>query len=343
MLRAFPDAPLYTSLYDPDTTFPEFRDADVRPLWTNRIAALRKDHRKGLLLYPAAFSNLNVDADVTICSSSGFAHGARTTGRKVVYCYTPARWLYDEATTYLANASTLVKAGLKTAAPALRRWDRHAAGTADRFLTSSTAVARRIRDVYGINAEILPAPVPDLTQGHATPIADLAPGFVLCVGRLLPYKNVDVIMDAFGQLPGERLVVVGEGPEHERLEHLARSNTTLLGRVDDDELRWLYANSAGLVASSYEDYGLTPLEANAFGKPAVVLRGGGFVDTVLDGETGVFFDTATAPAIVIAIRYLLAARWDSVTLRAHASTYTGAEFETSLQALVRGQRSAVAA
>ena len=111
ILKMYPDAPLFTAVYNPDGTYPEFADYDVRPLWTNRVGALRRDHRRGLLIYPLAFSALKVDTDVVVCSSSGFAHGVRTTGRKVVYCYTPPRWLYDEAHTYLAGWPTPV-AGL---------------------------------------------------------------------------------------------------------------------------------------------------------------------------------------------------------------------------------------
>lgn len=315
ILEAFPGAPLYTALYEPDATYPEFADHDVRPLWTNRIAALRRDHRRGLLLYPLAFSGLTVDAEVVICSSSGFAHGVRATGRKVVYCYTPARWLYDQAGTYLAGWPPAVAAALRVAGPALRRWDKRAANTADRYLTSSSVVRDRIAAAYGIEADVVPPPMTiDVTQPQ-TPVAGVEAGFVLCVSRLLSYKNVDAVVAAFDSLPDARLVVVGDGPERARLEAMAGANVSSLRRVDDAQLAWLYANCAGTVSASYEDYGLTPLEAAAYGKPSAVLRAGGFLDTVVDGETGVFFDRPVAIDIADAVTDMLHSSWDAYLMQ----------------------------
>src|SRR5205823_12380194 len=112
----------------------------------------------------------------------------------------------------------------------------------------------------------------------------LESGFFLCVSRLLPYKNVGAVVETFAELPSERLVVVGTGPEERRVRTAAAGNVRFLGSVSDEELRWLYGECRGLVAASYEDYGLTPLEAASFGKPSTVLRAGGFLDTVVDGS-----------------------------------------------------------
>lgn len=331
MLKAFPGAPLYTSLYDPATTFPEFADHDVRPLWTNKLRALHRDHRRGLPLYPFAFSTTTIDADVVLCSSSGFAHGVRTTGRKVVYCYTPARWLYGEAPAYLGGWPAPVRTAVRAATPALRAWDRQGMASAGRILTSSTAVAERIRDVYGTDADVVPPPAGLSTRGEERPVAGIEPGFVLSVGRLLPYKNVDGLVAAMEQLPGERLVVAGSGPERERLEAQAGANVTFVGEVDDVQLRWLYANCAGVVSASFEDYGLTPIEAAAYAKPATVLRRGGFVDTVAEGATGVFFDKLYGKAIAEAITRMLGHSWDGCVITAHAARYDQPTFAAALQ------------
>ncbi|MCA1706870.1 MAG: glycosyltransferase [Actinobacteria bacterium] len=311
MLKAFPGAPVYTALYEPDSTFPEFKDEDVRPLWTNRIAALRRNHRRGLLLYPLAFSSLKIDADVVICSSSGFAHGARTTGHKVVYCHTPARWLYDQAGTYLAGWPPAVARLVRAAGPVLRRWDKHAASTADRYLTNSNAVRDRIRDVYGIEAEVAAPPAPSTVNGEQRAVPGVEPGFVLCVSRLLSYKNVGAVVSAFDRLPDARLVVVGEGPEKSRLTDAAGSNVAVLGRVDDWQLAWLYANCAGVVCASYEDFGLTAIEAASCGKPVAALRAGGFLDTVVEGENGIFFDWPVSHEVASAINAVLTSDWDA--------------------------------
>lgn len=322
MLKAFPGAPVYTALYEPDGTFPEFADYDVRPMWTNRVRALRRDHRRGLLVYPIAFSRLLIDAELVLCSSSGFAHGVKTTGRKVVYCHTPPRWLYDQSATYLAGWPPAVARVVRLAGPALRRWDRRAAASAHAYVANSSMVRDRIMATYDIDAKVVPPPFAPLTGGGPRP----TPGFVLCVSRLLAYKNVNAVVAAFDRLPGARLVVVGSGPEMQTLTATAGPNVTLLGRVSDADLEWLYGNCAGVVAASYEDFGLTAVEAAAHGKPSAVLRFGGFLDTVVDGETGVFFDEPAAPYIAKAIEQLLAGEWDASAVLGHAEFFTEQAF-----------------
>jgi glycosyltransferase involved in cell wall biosynthesis len=256
-------------------------------------------------------------------------------GRKVVFCYTPARWLYQSAG-YLGRRDHAAWVALAALKPLLLRWDRNAALTADLYLTSSTAVRDRIRDAYGIEAELLPPPHTLDPDGPQREIDRLEPGFFLCVSRLLPYKNVDAVIGAFAGL-SERLVVVGSGPEEARLRSLAGPNVRLLGAVSDEELRWLYANCLAVVAASREDYGLTPLEGAAFGKPSAVLRWGGFLDTVVDGTTGVFFDTPSAEDVCNALAELSAETWSDEAIRAHAERYSEARFVERLRAIVLEQ------
>lgn len=335
MLKAFPEAPLYTAVYDREATYPEFAAHDVRPLWTNRLGVLRRDYRRGLLLYPLAFSSLKLDADIVLCSSSGYAHAVRTTRRKVVYCYTPARWLYDQAGTYLSNWPKYVKVAVSATGPALRRWDRRAAQTADVYLTSSSAVRDRIRTTYGIAAEVMPPAAPNRSRVRPIPVPSVQPGFVLCVSRLLAYKNVDGVCAAFKELPEARLVVVGEGPEHGRLAAEVPPNVLLAGRVSDNQLSWLYENSAGVVSASYEDFGLTVIEAGSFGKPVAVLQWGGFLDTVVEGTTGVFFDQPTPSAVVAAVRRMTETDWDSTAIEAWAEHFSEASFIRRLKERVQ--------
>jgi glycosyltransferase involved in cell wall biosynthesis len=186
--------------------------------------------------------------------------------------------------------------------PGLKRWDRRAASTATRYLTNSTTVRARIWKVYGIDAEVLPPPPTLDPSGPQEAALGLEPGFFLCVSRLLPYKHVDIVMEAVASLPWARLVIVGSGPDERRLRSLAGDRIRILGRVDDAVLRWCYANCSAVVAASYEDFGLSPLEGNCFGKPSVVLRAGGFLDTVLEGVNGTFFDELTPAAIAGALR-----------------------------------------
>jgi glycosyltransferase involved in cell wall biosynthesis len=334
MLKAFPDAPLYTSLYASDRTFPEFRDADVRPLAIDGFAPFRRNHRLAAPFLAPAFSRLRIEADVVLCSSSGWAHGVRTEGRKVVYCFTPARWLYQSGR-YFGRHRLAAQAALRAVRPLLLRWDGRAAHSAQQYLTQSTAVRERIRLLYGIDAEVLPGPF-RLGPGDTVPVAGIEPGFFLSDSRLLPYKNVDAVIAAFSRLPNHQLVVAGTGPEADRLRAQAPRNVRLVGLVSDETLRWLYQHCAGLIAASYEDYGLTPLEAAAHGKPTAALRWGGYLDTVVEGETGIFFDAPAPEAIRDVVSQLARQPFKPIAIRAHASRYSEDVFISRLRAIVLG-------
>ena len=360
MADAFPGAPLYTTLYDQERTFPEMADLDLRVTRLNRYGPLRRDHRRALPFLARAVSTSPIDADVVLASSTGWAHGFPTDGRKIVYCHAPARWLYQRdrylgtgkpGETPVQRARRYAATGVLGAVAApLRGWDRRAAHSADVYLANSTVTREAVRAAYDIDAEVL-APPPALTAtgdrrrpaGLDTLPDDLTSSgtFVLCVARLLPYKNVDVVIEAAGAHPDRGFVVVGGGPDRPRLEAVlaasGRRNVVLLGRVSDAELRWLYQACAVLVAASYEDYGLSPLEAATFGKPSVVLRDGGYLDTVVEGTTGWFFDRPDASSVARALTEALAARWDRTDLINHAEHFGARRFTTRLRELVEEQ------
>jgi glycosyltransferase involved in cell wall biosynthesis len=333
MLRAFPEAPVYTSLYEPHATYPEFRSADIRTLALNRFSILRRHHRLSMPVLAPAFSRLELKERVVLCSSSGWSHGVRVAGRKIVYCYTPARWLYD-TDSYLGSSQRAAKLALAFFGPSLNRWDRFAAASADRYLTSSSVVRQRIRSLYGFEAEILPPPPALNPKGAGQAIHGLKPGFILCVARLLPYKNVDVVVRAFRESKSQQLVIVGTGPDARRLRALGGRNVHFAGCVTDGQLRWLYENCSGTIAASYEDYGLTPLEAATFGKPSAVLRQGGFLDTVKEGETGVFFDEPRVTAVTAALERLEREDWNAAAIRAHAAQYSESRFIARIRQIV---------
>jgi glycosyltransferase involved in cell wall biosynthesis len=334
--RAFPGAPLYTSLYERETTYPALAQVDVRTLPIDRIGLLRRHHRAALPLLAPAFSRLRIDADVAVCSSSGWAHGARVEGRKIVYCHTPARWLY-QADRYLRGRGRLVRTGAQVLQVPLERWDRSAALSADLYLANSTVVAERIEALYGIEAEVLPPPPALAPDGHAEAIPGIDPGFVLLVSRLLPYKNVDAVVRALDSLPAERLVVAGAGPEEPRLRALAGGNTTFLGSVTDAQLRWLYGSCRLLVAASYEDFGLTPVEAASFGKPTVALRWGGYLDSI-DEVNGIFFEEPSPGEIAAAVGDGLKTTWKKADIVQVAQRFSEEGFIARLREIVGGER-----
>ncbi|MCT2085758.1 glycosyltransferase [Microbacterium enclense] len=332
--RAFPKAPIYTTLYQPETTYPEFAASTIVTSPLNRIPLLRRSHRLALPFLAWAAGRTRVDAKHTIVSSSGWAHGFPTTGSKIVYCYSPARWLYQRDAYLGTSKVTLTSVALRVLSPFLKRWDRRASRSATKYFAISTVVQRRIQETYGIDSEVLPAPHSvDMTIPQEP--VDLGPleeqqGLYLCISRLLPYKNVDVVIEAFNVL-GLPLVVVGAGPEERRLSALAGPNVVMVKDLTDGQIQWLYARSIAVVSSSYEDFGLTPIEGATHGKPSIVLRWGGFLDTILEDRTGVYFDEPTPEALSAAVTRFQASTWDEETIRRHADLFTEEHFARRLR------------
>ena len=343
LMKAFPGAPVHTTLYDPEGTYPEFADADIRTSPLNRIGPLRRDHRLALPLLAPAASQLRIDAVVVVASSSGWAHGFRTAGRTIVYCHNPARWLY-QTDEYLGGPAWRSPLGPPVMAlrPLLRRWDRRAAGAVDVYLANSRVVQHRIATTYGRDAELLPPPHGMDASAHQEPVAELAdwdPGYALVVSRLLPYKNVDTVIEAVRD-SGRRLVVVGHGPEEGRLRATLPDHVRLLGGLSDAQLRWVYARAGVLVAASHEDFGLAPLEAAAFGIPTLALRAGGFLETVLEGETGLFFDRPEPESIAATLALFDRHEWHADTMRSRAEQFGEARFIDRIRAVALGDEQA---
>ena len=340
MHRAFPEATIHTTLYNPDATYPEFREARIATSGLNRIGLLRRNHRAALPFMMRTSSRLTVDADVVLVSSSGWAHGFDFTGRALIYCHAPARWLYQPAV-YLGGPMYASWRGIALAAlwPFLVRWDQSAAARADRYVCNSRIVRERIKSAYGIDAEVLRAPVGLSSGGIVSPIREVGDwadsGFLLVVSRLMPYKNVSAVIEAM-RGSGDRLLVIGTGPERNALERDLPGNVRILSDLADAQMRWAYEEALALIAPSHEDYGLTPLEAASWGTPTLALREGGYLDTVVEGVTGLFFDTPTAPAIRTAINEYRSHPWDPDAIREHMEQFTEARFAARLQAEVAG-------
>ena len=330
LLKAFPGARLVTSIYNPDTTFPEFAKYDIERSWLDKVPAFRADPRRALPLLPVVFSGIRLDdVDLVICSSSGWAHGVQTAATKLVYCHTPARWLHVSGD-YVGNQSRPVKVALALLSPYLRWWDRRAEANSTAYFANSTTVAERIHTVYGRNARVLAPPITLDARGEQEPVAGLAPGFLLTVSRARGYKNAAVVCEAVAAMPSERLVVVGGLPTHPHDHATWPGTLTGVENVTDAELRWLYANCSALVAASYEDFGLTPLEGNLFGKPAVVLQAGGFLDTLVEGTTGTFIKELSSRGVQEAIFALRTLTLDAAEITAHGEKYSLRSFARAL-------------
>jgi glycosyltransferase involved in cell wall biosynthesis len=347
--RAFPDAPIYTSVYEPDSTFREFQGLDIRPSILNKSHFLRHNYRLAFPFLPHTFSNMHIPAKVVICSSSGWAHGIQTDGTKLVYCHSPARWLYKPNDYFrISSSSRLLQRGLpsyeqlhssrlshglvKILGSRLRNWDVAAAATAERYFVNSTITATEVEERYKRTSTLLsPPPACTVDGPSVAPTGLHKRDFYLIVSRLMPYKNVGNVTAAFENLPDKNLVVVGGGPQSEHLRGNAPPNVQFTGRISDAELRWYYQHCTALIAPAHEDYGLTPLEAATFGKPTLGLRDGGYLDTVCEGRTGYFFSDLDSDSICDAIARLDDRPLDCKVIARHAVKFSDATFIKSIR------------
>lgn len=339
LTQVFPGSELVTTVYDPDATYPEFKHVNLKLSFLNRSKQLRRHFRLGLPFYGLAFDHTPTTpgADVVIASSTGFAHGVRADAPKIVYCHSPARFLYlvDD---YLGEPwwRTPVGWALMALRPALIRWDRRAAHSAALYLCNSTLVQRRIKDVYGIDARVVHPPAALDPAGPLAPIAEVRgwDRYYLVVSRLMPYKNVDVVIDAFRDMPERRCLVIGRGPLGSSLRANLPANVVMVEGLSDDQMRWAYSHAAAVIAPSREDFGLTPVEGFSFGVPALALRAGGYLDTVQEGVCGWFFDDATAQAIRSAIERLASHPIAHADVLARAQEFTPQAFGDALRAAI---------
>ncbi|MBK6770469.1 MAG: glycosyltransferase [Ardenticatenales bacterium] len=345
-----PAAPIYTSLVDPDAV-PGMADWDIRPSWLTHAPLARRYPQALLPLYPLVWSRTRVPAgtQLVVSNKSAFCHGINAgSAVHVCYCLTPTRFVWQPAE-YLAQ-ERLPPGGrlaIRTLLPALRRWDFAAAQRVDRFVAISTVVADRIHQSYGRASTVVFPPV-DVdafarAADEATAAQDADP-YHLVVARLVPYKQIDLAIAAFNEL-GRRLVIVGDGRDRARLERLAGPTVTFTGRLPDADVKRLLAGCVALVWPGIEDFGLVPVEAMAAGRPVIARRAGGVLDTVVEGTTGLFFDTASAPALAGAVRAADAITWQPGRIRAHAHRFDHATFAARLRgcvdlALSRGKRPA---
>jgi len=322
----WPEAPVFTSLYEPRALPHSFAEMDVRTSPLQHMPGARRHFKLVLPLYPAAMRSLDLTGyDVVVSSSSGWAHGVRTDAgaRHFVYCHTPARWLY--------RTDSYVRGERWAAAPLLpllRGWDRRAAARATQYVANSEAVGKRIVRAYGRPARVVYPPVD--TQRFSLGEPD---DFYLCISRLNSYKRIDLAVHACERL-GRRLLVAGDGPARRALTGMAGPHTTFLGRVSDPEATDLLQRCRGLIVPAEEDFCITAVEAMAAGRPVVGYARGGLLETVVPERTGVLFSEQTPESIVRALTRLERLELDPAAIRRHALRFDVRRFQTELREMV---------
>lgn len=327
--RLYPHAPIYTAMYDRRRMPAAYRSWDIRVSALDLLPAIHRHHQVYLPLYPLGFESLDLAGyDLALSISSAFAHGIvpRPQTLHVSYCLTPPRFIWNTRE-YVARETlpSPLRALLPPVLLYLRAWDRRAAQRVDRFVAISRVVRERIRRIYGREAEVI---FPPVEVDRFRP-AERREDFYLILSRLVPYKRIDLAVEAFKRL-GRPLLIVGHGRDRPALEARAGSGIRFLGRLPDREVRELLPRARALIFPGREDFGITPVEANAAGVPVVAYRAGGALDTVVDGKTGVLFEPQTPEALTEAVDALERRRWDPQRLREHAERFSVARFEGEL-------------
>jgi glycosyltransferase involved in cell wall biosynthesis len=328
----FPAAPVYTSLFDPAAMPASYRRWDIRVSWMQRLPLWRRLFRSYFLLYPSAFESFDLSGyDLVLSSSSAYAKGIIPSpqARHICYCHTPMRfaWRTDD---YIAREEIggLRRAALSLLLTNLRLWDVATSQRVDTFVANSHAVAARIRRYYRREAAVIPPPC-DLPPFAPQPRA----AWYLAGGRLIPYKRLDLAVRAFTAL-GLPLKIFGTGRARATLEQIAGPNIEFLGWVSDETRRELFARCHAFVFPGEEDFGITPLEAMAAGRPVIAYAGGGALDTVVEGVTGRFFHEPTAAALAAAVAAVQTDRYDPLAIRHHAEGFGRELFLERMRALI---------
>ncbi len=331
LVSMFPQAPVFTTIYAPALMPPEYRTWDIRTSWLNRAPGIHRHHQPYLPLYPAAVQSLDLRGyDVILSNKSGFIHGVKTTSQQthLCYCLAPTRYVWNyqryAQREHLGKAVNLVLAPIVAA---LQRWDYRAAQRVNHFCAISTDIQKRIKKYYHRASNIIAPPV---NTERFKPVAHPTETYYFILSRLIPYKRIALAVRAFSQM-GKRLIIAGEGRDRKTLEAMAGPTVTFTGRLPWDEVAQLMANCKAFVFPGYEDFGITPVEAQAAGRPVIAFGAGGALDTVLEGETGVFFHEQTVESLIEAVQRLEASHFDSHHVRQHAERFGVERFKQEIQ------------
>jgi glycosyltransferase involved in cell wall biosynthesis len=328
----FPNAPLYTSLYWREKMPVHWQNWDIRPSFIDKLPLAHRKQQLYFPLYPFAFEQFDFSGyDLVLSNKSGFCHGV-ITGPETVhicYCLTPTRyvWRYHQYA-QRENLSWATRLALQPFLTFLRQWDRLAADRVDHFIAISQEIQRRIAKVYRRESTIIYPPV-DTNRFEPVNKPD---DYYLFVGRLVPYRRLDLLIEAFNQLQ-RPLIIVGDGRDRPKLEALAQDNISFLGYVPDGDLPELLARCRAFIFPGEEDFGIAPLQAMAAGRPVIAYAAGGALDTIIPG-TGTLFAEQSVAAIIKAVEQFDREQVSPAFIRAHAEQFDRAVFERRMMAFI---------
>lgn len=331
--RLFPEAPIYTTILDRSRLIPELANADIRTTWMQRIPGILKHFKHFFWLYPRAVESIDLRGyDLVISSSSAYAKGISVKGDTlhVCYCHTPMRFAWDFSTYMEAfPVPPFQRKLVKWMMHPMRVWDRSTSAGVHHFIANSSIVRQRIKNYYGRESSVIYPPV-NLSRFKVGCESD---DYYLVVSRLVSYKRLELAVQACTRL-NRKLIVIGEGPDRFRLESLAGPTVRFLGRLPDEEVVRYMQRCTAFIFPGIEDFGITPLEVNACGRPVVAFRGGGALDTIVPYVNGVFFEEQTADSLIERLLSIDNRKWDAAEIRKHAEKFSEEAFSSKLLKLI---------
>ena len=337
LMELFPNAPVFTLVHDQKSIIDSFDQSRVRTSFLQRLPGARRHHRFFPLLMPLAIEQFDFSGfDVVLSDSHSFGKGIITgpDTMHVSYCFTPIRYAWDDSHRYVREFSSgpLLHHLAPIALSYIRLWDYYAAQRVDSYITLSKFVARRIKKYYGRESVVIPPPI----NVESFKVARNSGSYFLIVSRLVPYKRIDLAIDACERL-GVSLKIVGTGPEENELRRRAGKWTEFMGFVPEAELVKFYGGAKALLFPQEEDFGITPLEAAACGKPAIAYEAGGAVETVVEGKTGLFFSRQDVDCLIDAMLRFSDLTWNPTDIRRHAEAFRRNRFLHKIQEEVHNQ------
>jgi glycosyltransferase involved in cell wall biosynthesis len=307
LLEIFPDADLFTHVYNPEAVSDLINSHHVRTSYIQKLPGARKLYQKYLPLMPNALNGFNLqDYDLVISSEAGPAKGIipNPDAYHICYCHSPMRYLWDMYHEYMKKAGLLTRVFMKKFIPGLRLWDISSANLVDRFITNSNYSRQRIRRYYNREAEVVFGPA---SIEKYLPLPRNPGDYYFLFGQITEYKRADIALEACAA-SGRKLVVAGAGANKKEIQHWEKTGLiTFKGRVSDEELCSLYSGARALIFPGIEDMGLVPIEANAAGCPVIAFGKGGVMDTIKDGVTGLFFNEQNPASLIEALNRFEAA------------------------------------
>lgn len=331
MHKAFPDAPIYTSCYNPDNTYPDFKQCDIRTSWLNKFVQSEKWLKR--LFYPFsiwAMQNIDLsDYDLVFISTTNCAKYVKVSPNTlfVSFCHYPFRlaW-FPESYQQVAMSQGIKKFFYKFVVSRLRSVDYKAAQRIDSYITNTPEIKKIIEDCYNPKKEIQVIPA-SISCANFYVSKKPTEDYYLVVSRIESYKKVDLVIEAFNQLPKKKLIIIGKGSQKKMFQRMANSNIEFMEGISKEKLADLYANCKAFIFPQEEDYGLTPIEANASGRPVIAYAKGGVLYTTIPfiknskKSTSVLFDRQTIDSLIGAINLADSLEFDPDFIRNHAEGY----------------------